>query len=86
LSNKITILQEDCDPGAVDNKSLPCTAFFVSYMKEDRKCYDLVISGKQVDIFDHYWDKYKKEFITIKQSSGTSNPKLYNIPKGKVNE
>mgnify|MGYP001403186486 CR=1 FL=1 len=81
--SKIKLLHEDCDPAAVDDKSLPCTAFFVSYMKDDRKCFDLVISGKQVDIFDHYWDKYSSKFVSIEQSSGTANPKLYNPPKGK---
>ena len=54
--SKVRVLHEDCDPTSVDDKSLPCTAFFVTYMKGGRKCHDLVIAGKQVDIFDHYWD------------------------------
>ena len=83
MSSKIKVLYEDCDPAAVDDKSLPCTAFFVSYMKDGRKCVDLVISGKQVDMFDHYWDMYKKDLIEFKQSSGTVSPKLYNPPKNK---
>jgi len=80
---KIRILHEDCDPAAVDDKSLPCTAYFVTYIKSGRKCYDLVMAGKKVDIFDHYWDMYRHDLIEFKQSSGTTNPKLYNPPKGK---
>jgi|TARA_Y100000022_G_C13084769_1_gene299412 hypothetical protein len=52
-------------------------------MKGGRKCHDLVIAGKQVDIFDHYWDMYRQDLLEFKQSSGTTNPKLYNPPKGK---
>lgn len=81
MSNKIKILYEDCDPAVVDDKSLPCTAYFVTYIKDGRECYDLVMSGKKVDIFDVYWDKYRHDLISFKQSSGTTNPKLYNPPK-----
>ena len=27
-----------------------------------------------MDIFDEYYDKYKKDFITLTQASGTANP------------
>ena len=75
--SKVRVLHEDCDPTTVDDKSLPCTAFFVTYMKSGRKCHDLVIAGKQVDIFDHYWDEYRDDFVTMNQSEGRANPKLW---------
>mgnify|MGYP007000319086 len=39
--------------------------------------YDLAISNKVVDIFDHYYDKYKKDFVTFKQAGGIVNPKSW---------
>ena len=60
------ILHEDCEVGVATDKTLP---------------YDLVISGKQVDIFDHYYDKYKKNFKGFTQADGMANPNLW-PPKG----
>ena len=45
--------------------------------------YDLVIGKKQVEIFDYYWDLYRNDFITMKQSEGKVNPKLWNDPSSK---
>ena len=81
--SKIRILHEDCDPESVDDKSLPCTAYFVTYIKSGRKCYDLVMAGKKVDIFDHYWDNYRHDLINMTQTEGRTNPKLWNPPKKK---
>ena len=33
---------------------------------------------KAVDIFDHYYDKYKKGFKWLRQSGGTQKPNLWN--------
>ena len=74
---KIKILQKDCDRSLGDDKSLPNTCYVVEYYHEGNKHYDLVVSGKQVDIFDHYYDEYKDGFITMYQSAGTANPKLW---------
>ena len=76
--SKIKIIQEDCDVKLADDKSLPNTCFVVEYYKDDGKKYDLVISTKKVDIFDHYWDKYKSDLNNIIQTEGNINPKLYN--------
>ena len=61
------IIHEDCDVGVATDKTLPYTAYLVEYVKEEqddkktttRTAYDLVMAGKQVEIFDHYYDKYK---------------------------
>ena len=67
------ILHEDCEVGVATDKTLPYTAYLVEYVKEKegeevRAAYDLVISGKAVDIFDHYYDKYKKNFKKFTQT------------------
>jgi len=73
----LRILNEACDPEVATDKSLPNNAFLVSYSVGEEKKYDLVISSKKVEIFDHYYDKYKKDLIDIQQSDGTANPKLW---------
>ncbi len=75
---KVRIIKEKCDPVAAEDKSLPYTCFLVKYSNDNNEtCYDLVVAAKQVDIFDHYWDKYREGFMFMKQSSGTVNPKLW---------
>jgi hypothetical protein len=43
------------------------------------------MSQKAVDIFDHYYDKYKKGFKWLKQAGGQLRPNLWNAspPKRK---
>ena len=71
------IIQEDCEVGVATDKTLPYTAYLVEYVKENKTTYDLVISGKAVDIFDHYYDKYKKDFKKFIQTDGRANPNLW---------
>ena len=85
----VNIINEDCEVGVATDKTLPYTAYLVEYVKEERDdkktttrvAYDLVISGKAADIFDHYYDKYKKNFKGMKQAEGRANPTLW-PPKG----
>ncbi len=77
--SKIKILHEDCDPDLSKDKSLPYTCYLIEYKDDAGKHFDLVIGTKKVDIFDHYWDKYRENFVTMSQSDGTMNPKLWNI-------
>ena len=84
---KIRVLQEDCEATLADDKSLPYTCYLVTYKdKEGNKKFDLAVGNKQVDIFDHYWDKYKTGFITMTQSKGTVNPKMWNAPGSEPKE
>jgi len=39
--------------------------------------FDIVSAGKQVEIFDAYWDKYHDDFVTMKQTEGRINPKMW---------
>jgi len=75
----LKIIKEDCDPVDAQDKSLPTNAFLVEYRVDDASHFDLVISAKQVDIFDHYYDQYKKNFVTMNQAEGRINPKLWGI-------
>ncbi len=79
---KIKIIHENCDPDLAMDVSLPYTAYLVEYLKEGVTSYDIAVSSKQVDIFDHYYDKYSS-VINMTQSNGKVNPKLWIDPKAK---
>ena len=36
------------------------------------------MGDSQVEIFDSYYDKYKKDFVGFKQTEGRQRPNLYN--------
>ena len=72
------ILYENCDPKMAQNKHLPYTSYLVEYLKEGNTHYDLAIGSKKSDIFDHYWDKYKKDLKNMSQSGGQVNPNRWN--------
>ncbi len=80
-SKDVIIFHEDCDPTLANDKNLPYTAYLIEYMKEDRIAYDIAMTGSLVQLFDHYYDKYKKDFKTFTQSEGIINPTLWNPPK-----
>ena len=71
------IVHENCDLEKCNNIKLPNTAYVVTYKVDGGECNDITISQKQVEIFDHYYDKYKKDLIDIQQSDGTANHKLW---------
>lgn len=75
MSN-IKILYQDCDPDLAKDRSLPYNTYLVTYTDDTTK-YDIVICNKQVDIFDHYWDRYREGLKGWKQSEGRINPKLW---------
>ena len=73
----VKIIHKNCDPELAKNRSLPYTAYIVKYCDDDQYNYDIVIANKQVDIFDHYWDKYRENLISFKQTEGRVNPKIW---------
>ena len=77
------ILHEDCDPKLAQDKKLPYTAYLVCYEKDNTGTlhHDLTVAGTQVEIFDHYYDKYKKGFQWMKQSEGRVAPHLWQTKK-----
>ena len=74
------IIRPNCDPSVAADKSLPYTAYLVTYLVDDKETYDLVLTNKKVDIFDYYWDRYREDFVTFTQSEGRTNPKLWQDP------
>ena len=74
----VTVIVEKCDPKAADDKTLPYTAYLIQYEHEGKIEYDIAMGQKAVDIFDHYYDKYKKGFKWLRQSGGTQKPNLWN--------
>jgi|TARA_B100000035_G_scaffold31627_1_gene24100 hypothetical protein len=85
--SKIRVLQTDCDPQLAEDRTLPYTSYIVCYLIEGTPHYDIVTSSKNVDIFDHYWDRYKQDLQWYKQTEGRISPKLWqdpNKPQAKV--
>ena len=74
-------LKTDCDPSLQNDKTLPTNAFIVEYLLDGMTKFDIVMASKQVEIFDHYWDHYRRDLLNITQCDGRVNPKLYTIPK-----
>ncbi len=77
LNSTVQILHEKCDPKLADDRALPYTAYLVQYEVEGKLEHDIVISTKQVEIFDHYYDKYKQDFKKFTQSAGTVDPRRW---------
>lgn len=75
------IIKQNCDPFEANDRNLPYTCYLVTYKIDDAICYDLVIPRNKVELFDYYWDRYREDFITFKQSEGRLNPKLWEYQK-----
>ena len=80
------ILFENCDPDQAKDRELPNNAFLIEYKVDEgaASSYDIAAAAKQSEIFDHYYDKYKKGFVTMKQTEGRVNPKLYGVEPPKT--
>jgi hypothetical protein len=73
----IKVLFEDCSPSDAEDRGLPYNAYLVEYIIEGQPKYDIVQCSKAVELFDHYYDKYKKDFVKFTQTEGRVSPKLY---------
>ena len=72
------LIQENCDPKAAEDRQLPYTSYLVEYLKDTKTTYDIVMGDSQVEVFDNYYDKYKKDFVGFKQTEGRQRPNLWN--------
>ena len=70
------IINENCDPKVAEDPKLPYTAYLIQYADKEVVKYDLTVGDSKVEIFDHYYDKYKNVMKMI-QSNGRINPKLW---------
>jgi hypothetical protein len=66
----VRIWKQDCDPADAQDRKLPVNAYLVAYENGERLCYDVTICGKQSDMFDHYWDRYRDGLKGWKQAEG----------------
>ena len=73
------VIQEKCDPKAAEDRQLPYTAYLVEYKVKGKPTYDIAMGDSQIEIFDTYYDKYKKDFVGFKQTEGRQRPNLYNV-------
>lgn len=73
------IIHEDCDPKLAKDKKLPYTAYLICYLKDNTGAlhHDIAVAGTQVELFDHYYDKYRKGFQWLKQTEGRVNPVVW---------
>ena len=74
----VTVIHEKCDLEKDNNNKLPYTAYVIQYEIEGNLVHDIAMAQKAVDIFDHYYDKYKKGSKSLTQSKGTMRPNLWN--------
>ena len=70
------LLHEKCEKDKATDRKLPSDSFLVTYKVEEKFNYDIVRSGSPVEIFDHYYDKYKN-VQAISWTNGVINPKSY---------
>jgi hypothetical protein len=72
------ILQEKTTPEKANDRKLPSDAFNVTYIVEGETRLDVTRSGKMVNIFDMYYDRYGKGSVQkIDYGHGTVNPSQY---------
>ena len=69
------ILQEKTTLEKANDRKLPSDAFNVTYIVEGETRLDVTRSGKMVNIFDMYYDRYGKGSVQkIDYGHGTVNP------------
>ena len=69
------ILLEKTTVDKADDRKLPSDAFNVFYMVEGEERLDVTRSGKMVNVFNLYYDKYGKDSVRkIDYGHGTVNP------------
>lgn len=77
----LQFLHQNCNPDLAKDRNLPYTAYLVEYECDGQLMYDIVNSQKKVEIFDHYWDRYREGLKSFKQTEGRINPKLWGYSK-----
>ena len=68
------VLLEKTTLEKANDKSLPSDGYLVWYNVDGNELLDVTRSGKQVNVFDLYYDKYGKELKRIEWGFGTINP------------
>jgi hypothetical protein len=79
------ILKHNCTLDEAKVTDVPKDAYIVTYVMNDKVCYDLTRSGKRVNVFDMYYDIMGDVIRSIEWGYGKINPKLwgYKAPERK---
>ena len=72
------VIHEKCEKKVADDKKLPKSSYLVTYVAEEKLSYDIVLADSRVEIFDHYYDKYKEGLQSIGWTMGTMIPRTWN--------
>ena len=72
------VLVHECDPVKDNKRDLPVNAYIVTYEKEGAEKHDIVICTSTVEIFDHYYDLYKKGLKKWVQADGRVPTRQWN--------
>ena len=72
------IIQEKTTQEKANDRKLPSDAFNVTYVVKGETLLDVTRSGKMVNVFDMYYDRYGKDCVQkIEYGHGTVNPSQY---------
>ena len=72
------VLLEKTTPEKANDRKLPSDAFNVTYIVDGETRLDVTRSGKMVNVFDMYCDRYGKGSVQrIDYGHGTVNPSQY---------
>ena len=71
------VLLENTSLEKAKDKSFPSDAYLVWYNIDGKEILDVTRSAKKSNIFDMYYDKYKKDLKRIEWGYGTINPSQY---------
>jgi len=71
------VLLENTTLEKAKNKKFPSDTFLVWYNVDGKELLDVARSYKRVNIFDMYYDKYKKDLKRIEWGYGTINPTMW---------
>jgi|TARA_B100000959_G_scaffold86152_1_gene91483 hypothetical protein len=71
------ILLENTTLEKANDKSFPTDAYLVWYNVDGKELLDVTRSHKKSNIFDMYYDKYKKDLKRIDWGSGTKSPSMW---------
>ena len=72
------VLLEKTTQEKANDRTLPSDAFNVTYVVKGETLLDVTRSGKMVNVFDMYCDRYGKDCVQkIEYGHGTVNPSQY---------
>ena len=67
------IIMDNSSYENVCTKKAPTDSYIVKYLYKDKICFDLT-RGVRVDIFDMYYDKFKRDLKSIDYGQGILKP------------